>query len=168
MQHLTEDEIQTYLDGCSKEARQPIEAHLAKCPACRMLLNDYKRLYVALADDSGLVPVKNLPLVVAARLGQRPRPSRRRLPSEIMVGTAGIATALVLAFYFLDLSDAIVGFVTHLPQLIRETLGQVTMLRDLTAAHGTTLILVTFAGMILTIVAILDTARLRRRPVRPR
>ena len=168
VKHLSEDQIQTYLDGCDRDTKRSIEAHLADCPQCTALLNDYKRLYVALADDRDLVPVKDLPTAVLARAGLRPRPGRKRFPIEIQVGVAGIAVAVLLAFYFLDLTDAIVRFAPYLPQLIRETGGQVTALQELTVAYGPSLILATFAGMILTIVAVLDSAGLRRRSIRRR
>jgi len=49
--HLTEDQIQTYLDNKDRSDRSSIEEHLAICPSCMGVLNEYKQLYGLLETD---------------------------------------------------------------------------------------------------------------------
>jgi anti-sigma factor RsiW len=53
--HLSEEEIQAYLDaGPSSEETQRmcVETHLRDCPSCRRVFEEYRELYAALACES--------------------------------------------------------------------------------------------------------------------
>ncbi len=48
--HLTDEQLQAYLDGTLDEAAE-VETHLASCPRCRREVELYRQLYVAIERD---------------------------------------------------------------------------------------------------------------------
>jgi anti-sigma factor RsiW len=52
IEHLTETEIQDFLDGNLPEREQEIERHLTECADCRCEVAIYERLYLDLADSA--------------------------------------------------------------------------------------------------------------------
>lgn len=52
MKHLSDEELQIYLDGGAAAGAARLAEHLRECPACRKACDEYRALYVALADDS--------------------------------------------------------------------------------------------------------------------
>jgi hypothetical protein len=98
--HLSDDDIQQYLDG---GAVDPLgEKHLDECTSCSNSVRLYRSLYAGLADSSTFPPLNNLAAGVTLRLSLRRR-KRRWLPSpEAALAAAGIAGAIALTFIFLN------------------------------------------------------------------
>ena len=54
MKHLTDEEIQNYLDGnLSPEIAILTKRHLESCPLCRETVKQYQGVYAGLAEDKG-------------------------------------------------------------------------------------------------------------------
>ena len=50
MIHLSEDQLQSYLDGTENTRRQEMEAHLAACLQCQRALAAYRQVFSVLAQ----------------------------------------------------------------------------------------------------------------------
>jgi hypothetical protein len=56
MNHLTDDQIQIYLDNIKSEDINMIENHLQKCEKCRLNLNTFQQIYKVLGNKDA-VPI---------------------------------------------------------------------------------------------------------------
>ena len=52
MKHLTDDQIQAYLDGDKIENINKIEEHLQACEKCRLNLNAYEQIYTTIKIEN--------------------------------------------------------------------------------------------------------------------
>lgn len=105
MTHLSDDDIQAYLDGGATDPR--VERHLQECRMCSDAVGFYRNLHAGLADTRTFPRPERLASRVASRLHLR-RPRRRRLPSpEVALAAAGIFAALAATFVFLDMGPVI-------------------------------------------------------------
>jgi hypothetical protein len=107
MMHLSDSEIQEYLDGGAKDPR--ITGHLKECRLCSEAVGFYRTVYAGLADTGVFPRPAGLPARVTSRLHLR-RQGKHRLPSpEVTLAAAGIIAALVVAFAFLDMGPVVEG-----------------------------------------------------------
>ena len=107
MRHLSDDEIQTYLDGGARGLAPNLRHHLDTCSRCQEELRAYRAVYTQLADDTMFQAPSTLATAVLAKLGPDSVRPRRALPADIMVVAGAIACMVVIAFSFLDLSPFI-------------------------------------------------------------
>ena len=105
MRHLTEDEIQAYLDGRAIDLGPDLRDHPGTCRLCHEAIQTYKAVYVGLADDKGFEAPPNLAANVIARLDLKAHRRGLSLPTDIVVVAAAIVCMVVVAFSFLDLSS---------------------------------------------------------------
>lgn len=54
LRHLTDEEIQDYLDGNVPSGNRYVQEHLRKCERCRKALLEYQSLYLGLKKDGVL------------------------------------------------------------------------------------------------------------------
>jgi len=102
LNHLTEDQIQEYLDGGAKRIEQGAAEHLAACPVCRAAVAEYRALYQGLTDDTGF----DLPPDFAASVIRQVVPaaqSRSRFLLIYPIAAALLAAAFGL-YFFVDLA----------------------------------------------------------------
>jgi hypothetical protein len=103
MRHLTEEEIQTYLDGPSGEHDTGIVRHLRTCKQCREVLETYKALYDGLSADPAYAIPHDLAGSVLSALGLGKTERRLRVPGDVVLIACAIATMLVGLVAFADL-----------------------------------------------------------------
>jgi anti-sigma factor RsiW len=160
--HLTDEEIQAYLDGSAAEIDAGLRAHLETCRQCRELLGDYEALYARLADRPGLEAPQDLARSVISRLGLEPARGRFSVPGDLVLVAGAIAAMVITAFVFLDL-----GPVFDTASAIG---GQISTLASagLEAAHerarapDSTLSIYGYGIAILAIMGVLDAAFRRK------
>jgi anti-sigma factor RsiW len=158
LRHLTDDEIQAYLDGEFTPADAGLEAHLRTCAACQNALREYETLYSRLADRAAFESPRDLAATVVLRLGLRPRKRRFSLPADIILLTGAIVCMVGVALVFLDLRP----FVASLAELLSPVLHYATVplgsaLTSVAGANHT--LTVALAGLaILVFTALLDLA----------
>jgi hypothetical protein len=113
LRHLTEEEIQTYLDGSSDEIDAEVRRHLETCRPCREVLADYEALYAGLADTSDFEIPRNLAGSVLSGLGLRQSGPRLGIAGDLVLVACGILAMLVglsVAAGFQPLADALSAF----------------------------------------------------------
>ena len=102
MRHLTDEEIQAYLDGMVDNLDPSLISHVDTCGHCRKTAAQYSLLYRCLSDDSSFGVITGLAPSVMKHLGLE-RSERRPLPVEIILAAAGVVAALCVALAWLDL-----------------------------------------------------------------
>lgn len=107
MNHLTDDDIQKYLDKESGQDRAEIEKHLKSCEGCRQNHLLYKKLYTGLADETGFMLSANFSESVVSRVKKSKEKSSDFFES-VLLAIAGLFS-LGLIFYFTNLSEALLN-----------------------------------------------------------
>ncbi len=88
--HLTEEQLQDYLDGALAES-DPVIRHLDDCPRCRQALQSYRRLYDALE----LEPARELSPDFADKVVARLPESYEMFEAETIAGRFRLRDSLV-------------------------------------------------------------------------
>ena len=101
MRHLTDEEIQAYLDGLTENLDASLISHLDTCRECRKAIDQYRLLYTCLSDDSSFGVTTGLTPSVMKRLGLK-RSQRRSLPVEIVLAAAGVMASACVALTWFD------------------------------------------------------------------
>ncbi|KPJ59365.1 MAG: hypothetical protein AMJ46_11560 [Latescibacteria bacterium DG_63] len=97
MNHLSDEDIQAYLEGEAVAKKARVENHLRECPACRRVFEEYRNLYDALADEECFAPAMDLAeqTLRKLRIAEKDKPLREYL--DTVVGALGITIALAVA-----------------------------------------------------------------------
>jgi len=108
--HLTDDEIQGFLDKRSIDSSDVIANHLNTCPECRTRAEQYSRLNVGLSDESGFeLPVDFTSTIINAIVAERKTPFWQR-HFESLVAASGLLMTLAAVAYFVDLTAVAKSF----------------------------------------------------------
>lgn len=158
MKHLTDSEIQTYLDGGSDgEAHKKIEMHLAGCQHCRKELQTYRALYgyLSAAPAVSLSPAFAGKVISRLERGESERP----LFEWLMFGVS-VLIGLAAFFYFVPLGTLGSLFAPLLTPMLESARPLWQYLLSLTTGLDLPGIgnvrLVIFAGLVLLSAALID------------
>ena len=154
--HLTDKEIQTFLDSKRSDQEMERNHHLKNCEICQRNLKYYQNLYVGLEKEPGFKLPGNFAKIVVSKL-----PNKQAVPFlspsvEIALIITGIILALGTTFYFIDLKplSGIIGRIA-LPKMAVNT-SFLQPIKNLLADLNGSLILVPFAALALIAVALFD------------
>jgi hypothetical protein len=104
LEHLTDEEIQDYLDGnLSQETTLQVREHLQVCRRCRETLKHYESLYVGLEDDTGFELSKGFAKAVIRRLPAQAEAKTHAGVLNVLLMVLGVAVSLGMTLYFIDL-----------------------------------------------------------------
>lgn len=113
--HLTDDEIQDYLDGnLSRQGRIFLEAHLETCELCQATLKQYQSLYVGLRQDKGFDLPRTFAKSVVAKLPLAQKTESGFNYSDILLGILAILITAFASLYYMDLGS-LGERLTHIP-----------------------------------------------------
>jgi predicted anti-sigma-YlaC factor YlaD len=102
--HLTDEEIQDYLDGnLSHQSRVFLEAHLKTCESCQVALKQYQSLYVGLKQDQEFDLPRTFAKSVVVRLPMAEKAKSGFNYSDILLGILAILVTAFTTLHFLDL-----------------------------------------------------------------
>ena len=156
LRHLTDEEIQNYLDGNTSQQDIIVEDHLGTCGYCQNILKQYQSLYVGLKDDQSFKLSSSFAKSIISKLWAEPLVKPRFNYSDILLMVAGIIIALGTTLYYVDLKP-LVEIMTNisLPQVeFNSTL--LASVKSLLASLNRSLSLLAFVGLILLIIAAID------------
>ncbi len=159
MSHLTDEEIQNYLDGNTPQQANQVESHLKICLHCQNLFNEYQALFTELKQEPQFqlpeqfadVIMKKLPFAYKTRL----------LPSLVKNVLLGIGflwlTIIVISIAYLIDSKPWEELRNQSSHLISDlqTIFFVSINRMLSDLIGKPYLLL-FAGLTLLTIAIID------------
>ncbi|MCK4224599.1 MAG: zf-HC2 domain-containing protein, partial [candidate division Zixibacteria bacterium] len=104
--HLTDEEIQEYLDGnLSHQKRIFLEAHLKTCELCQAALKQYQSLYVGLKQDQVFDLPKSFAKSIVAKLPMAEKAKSGFNYSDILLGILATIITALTASYYLDLGS---------------------------------------------------------------
>lgn len=148
MKHLSDAELQAYLDRDPSLSRAEIETHLHACAHCRANLAAYRRLYGGLKDETGFLLSANFADAVAAKIAKQGE--RKADLLELGLIAAALISGMFGILYFFDPG---IFFKNLLQQGIARVSGA---LHNIPLLQGSSLHILLFTAAILALVGILD------------
>jgi hypothetical protein len=156
LKHLTDEEIQDFLDGNLTHKRAALaERHLETCSRCREALRQYQSLYVKLGDERGFELSKGFARSVIGRLPTEGETESRFRFLNLFLAILGFVVCVGALIYYADLRPLGRAF-SHLlpgPQLGS---GLLDFVKGLLVGLNGNLGFVVFALLTLIFVASLD------------
>ena len=107
--HLTDTEIQDYLDGNADREESTIAAHLDSCSLCRKNLELYRRLYSGLSDDAGYELSVDFADKVVSSVGLVESGGFFRRYAHALVTVIGAVIAFAALYCLTDIPSIIAG-----------------------------------------------------------
>lgn len=154
--HLTDDEIQDFLDGNILHGETDLRHHLDTCEICTAALEQYKMLTVGLQKDPEFHLPRNFARSILSKLSPEHSIPSFFMSTDIILIVIGSVLALGAIFYFVDLKPVveIIARIT-LPKTAFKTTF-LTPVKNLLATLNGNVGLLLFAGVVLLFVAIVD------------
>ncbi len=104
LKHLTDEEIQEYLDGnLSEDVALLTREHLKACPLCREAVKQYQSVYVGLGDDRGFELSKGFARSVVNKLPAEAEAKSYSGIVNVLLVALGVAVSLGVTLYLIDL-----------------------------------------------------------------
>lgn len=160
--HLTDSQIQEYLDHSGHVSRKQLLEHVDQCQACSQKLKQYQSLYAGLSlEPATQLPADFASLTAKAAMLQKTK-SRLNLSNDVLlIGGLGLVTLGASAF-FIDW-HAVKGVLENAAQGLQIlTNPKNHLLADLIDNMGSSLSLIPVAALALGFIALLDH-RLQKR-----
>jgi hypothetical protein len=156
LRHLTDKDFQDYLDGNRTQDTQFIEMHLYACTDCQTTFKEYQKLYAGLNEDKGFELSSNFAASVMSKIPVEPAGEHRFHYGDFFLMILGFLIAVGAALYFTD-SKSLLAAITQirLPEL-KIDLAFITSVKSFFVALLNNLNLPVFAGLIISLFAVLD------------
>jgi hypothetical protein len=156
LKHLSDEEIQDYLDSSPSSVTKTIEEHLETCQHCKGVLEEYKRVYAELKKDIGFELSPDFSSLVISKLSTKASPKPLTSYAGMFWVILGLIFGVGSMLYLLGwkyISQGITNIVQ--PQLnfvstLWGTMGR--LLTNLNIDFG----LLFISGLILLIISMLD------------
>lgn len=155
VKHLSDEQIQDFLDGNIALADKSLKSHLESCRACKKTLAYYQNLYLGLKQEPDFQLPSNFAHSVVLRLPQMEKAQARFKFSDILVAITGIAALIGVLIYFVDIKI--------FADLIAKISSLTSFAKNLTALNGGLMVL-GLAGLTLLFTATLDWLLVTPRP----
>jgi predicted anti-sigma-YlaC factor YlaD len=110
IEHLTDQQIQDYLDGNLTEDAHKIEEHIESCKACQAELARYKSISTALSEDIGFELSPNFASEVVASIQEKGAERFFFRLSHIILWATGVLAGIALLIRFTDIENVFYGF----------------------------------------------------------
>lgn len=103
LKHVTDEQIQDYLDGKLSMEKHWIPTHLESCDFCKKQLNQYQNLYAALGKERNFKLSPNFSDSVVARLQEVSAAAFKLRVWHIELSILGLIIGMGAALYFIEL-----------------------------------------------------------------
>jgi hypothetical protein len=123
MKHLTDDNLQKYLDKDPAVDNFEVKTHLQNCKQCQQNMILYKKLYSGLADDTGFMLSANFSQSVISKLDNKGR-FKSSFLEGLLVGIA-LVISLGLTIYFTNFDKVFLSAYEPYAQKISDTFSGV-------------------------------------------
>lgn len=104
MRHLTDDEIQDYLDHNPQANDSEIKIHLSECPVCSESLMLYQNIYTELSEEHEINLSPGFAAKVVGSLHKNSLNSQKFNFFNILIITASVLLMFILTAQYVDLS----------------------------------------------------------------
>jgi len=156
MKHLSDEQIQGYLDGNPREDIKEIESHLETCGHCREELERYRILSRSLAEDPGFELSADFAKNVITGMEESAAEGFLFKVSRIVLWMVGAAVSLGIAIYFSNMKTVVEKF--RVMQAEGRGLFESiwSALQNLFSGSQQSLTLFALAGLVIVGIALLD------------
>jgi hypothetical protein len=156
MKHLSDEQIQDYLDGNPREDLNEIESHLQTCGQCREELERYRVLSQSLAEDPGFELSAGFAADVIAGMEESAAESFFFKVARIVLWMFGIAVSFGIAIHFTNMQTVVEQFrkMQAEGQGIFDSIW--AALQNLFSGSQNSLTLFALAGLVIVGIALLD------------
>ena len=124
--HLTDDQLQDYLDGNLSSVSNTVGEHLEECQLCQEALEEYKRLYAGLKDHRGFELSPDFAKSVLSQLQREfVVKSRKQRYAGILWSLLGLALGICTTVYVIiwtKMDQEITGIATNQLKLLSASL----------------------------------------------
>lgn len=107
--HLTDAEIQDYLDGNTGREDSTAAEHLDSCSLCKKNLELYRCLYSGLSDGAGYELSVDFADKVVSSVGLGYSRDYLKRYASVLVSIIGVVAAIAALYYFTDILKIIAG-----------------------------------------------------------
>lgn len=105
--HLTDFEIQEFLDGHGEQSDSLAGRHLSSCSSCAHRLKQYSKLFSSLKVEPDVRLSSDFAARVVASAVGTPRRRAAMLSVRKLIPVASVFTAIFVAMWYLDSSDVL-------------------------------------------------------------
>lgn len=110
MNHLTDEQLQEYLDNKPGIPNEQVEAHLEECAECREALARYKKIYSVLSIDTAPELPRYFTSSVMTAIEAESSAAEKRPDPVTVFGLIGFLAGITAIAVFTDLSPIIAWF----------------------------------------------------------
>lgn len=157
MNHLTDEQLQDYLDG-NTDKNSTVNVHLDSCPQCQKALHDYRALFTGLDTEPAFPLSADFADSVMDRL-----PDIEFVPAEEtspvhdrIVLFAGIALMLAAGIYFLDIGSLLQPLFGWAKTQDAHAVQTLHSLKEQASGRGNLLMLITMTLLSIACIAGID------------
>jgi hypothetical protein len=157
MTHLTDEELQNYLDGNIPSSQISIfEQHFERCAQCQLELEQYRHLYVDLKKDEAFNLSLNFSDAVMQAVQSRAKKAWLARLWNILLPVIGIAVGIGAMFYYVDFKPFLKVFADSMNPGKYFDSGVLSELNQVLAKLNLNLNIIVFAGLSLLAVILID------------
>ncbi len=152
--HMTDEEIQAYLERGASYMDQVFHAHLGECSECRRRLHEYRALYGALEEDRGFDLPSGFSDRVMTRIAAGSVERTERSWIGLLALAAGIVLALGVTAYYVDFGPMFTQFASVFKPGVQAGVQVIDDAnRTVKSSGGNTVSIVLFSLLILAAIA---------------
>lgn len=154
--HLTDEQIQQYLDNGPDAIEHSAEKHLEACDRCQMTLKEYQLLYNRLGRETETLLSPNFTSATMARIEALAEPAAGLSRPMRAFVVLGVLSCLLTIWYTINIKSLLNTLSSFLlgQNVVESTVG--SSLKTISAQFGDNLGIVLFAALILIGVALTD------------
>lgn len=148
MKHLSDQDIQKYLDNDPELNRTEIEMHLNQCGSCRRNYQLYQQLYQGLGDETGFMLSADFAESVVSKVRKRKERAYSFFEGMLLAISGVVAVGLMV--HFTNIGDLFIEIFSNSARQFEPIVGGI---RDLL---GGNLIIFLFAIIIIILFGLAD------------
>ncbi len=156
LKHISDDEIQDYLDGNITSEKESIEAHLRLCKTCQTNLELYRELYGELASEGSMELSADFADTVISRLQTTEAKKFRTSLLNIIAVILGAVVCIVITAHYVDLSSLFPALPGGSMFDIKIDAFDFGAVKQLISDWGSGLNILLFAAAIIVVIAAID------------
>ncbi len=156
LKHITDDEIQDYLDGNISSEMKSIEGHLEVCDACQANLERYRLLYGELKNEEDIRLSPYFSEAVMSRLPASSAKKTRYNYLNILMIVLGIVLSIAVTVQYFDVESLLSALPGKSSFNIEIAPFDFSEAKDMVSRLGSGLNLLLFAAAVIILVAVID------------
>ena len=157
MTHLTDEELQNYLDGNISHNQESIfEQHIQGCKKCQAEFEHYQSLYTGLKEEKDFALSPGFSINVMKAVHAKAKHAWLARLWNVLLPLLGIAVGIGVTVYYVDFKPFIKAFGDSLNPSRYFDNTVLTSLTDVLSKLNVNLNLIVFAGLSLLVVILID------------